>query len=33
VLVERQTGAKTPLPDWLRDGITPWVVDEEAREQ
>jgi acyl-CoA thioester hydrolase len=29
VLVERHTGAKTPLPDWLRDGIAPWAVSDE----
>ena len=29
VLVDRQVGAKTPLPDWLRDGIAPWTVSEE----
>ena len=30
VLVDRRTVAKTPLPDWLRDGIQPWVVSEET---
>jgi acyl-CoA thioester hydrolase len=29
VLVDRRTVAKTPLPDWLRDGIRPWAVIEE----
>ena len=29
VLVERRTGSKTPLPDWLRQGIEPWTVREE----
>lgn len=28
VLVERLTGAKTPLPDWLRQGIEPWTARE-----
>ncbi|HYZ80915.1 MAG TPA: thioesterase family protein [Solirubrobacteraceae bacterium] len=26
VLVDRQTLAKTPIPDWLRDGLSPWLV-------
>jgi acyl-CoA thioester hydrolase len=30
VLVERKTGAKTPLPDWLRDGLEPWAMEEAA---
>jgi acyl-CoA thioester hydrolase len=30
VLVERRTQSKTPLPDWLRDGIAPWTVSEAA---
>ncbi|MBV9414547.1 MAG: acyl-CoA thioesterase [Solirubrobacterales bacterium] len=28
VLVDRQTVAKTPLPDWLRAGLEPWHVGE-----
>jgi acyl-CoA thioester hydrolase len=32
VLVDRQTVAKTPLPDWLRDGLAPWTVSEPAAE-
>jgi acyl-CoA thioester hydrolase len=32
VLVERDTGDKTPLPDWLRDGLEPWAVEESAGE-
>ena len=28
VLVERQGGAKTPIPDWIRDGLVPWTVAE-----
>lgn len=28
VLVDRRTVAKTPLPDWLREGIAPWTVEE-----
>ena len=30
VLVDRQSSAKTSLPDWLRDGITPWTVIEAS---
>ena len=26
VLVDRVTVAKTPLPDWLREGLDPWRV-------
>jgi acyl-CoA thioester hydrolase len=29
VLVDRKTGVKTPLPDWLRDGIAPWTVSDD----
>jgi acyl-CoA thioester hydrolase len=29
VLVDRGTVAKTPLPDWLREGIAPWTVSDE----
>ncbi len=32
VLVDRQTVIKTPLPDWLRDGLVPWTVSEAADE-
>jgi acyl-CoA thioester hydrolase len=32
VLVERRTGIKTPLPDWLRDGIVPWTVSDAPAE-
>ena len=28
VLVDRRTVAKTPLPDWLREGIEPWLAPE-----
>jgi acyl-CoA thioester hydrolase len=28
VLVDRGTGTKTPLPDWLRDGLAPWTVSD-----
>ena len=28
VLVARGTGTKTPLPDWLRDGLAPWTVND-----
>lgn len=26
VVVDRQTLAKTPIPDWLRDGLSPWLA-------
>ena len=26
VLVDRSTLAKTPIPDWLREGLSPWLV-------
>jgi hypothetical protein len=26
VLVDRTTLAKTPIPEWLRDGLSPWLV-------
>jgi acyl-CoA thioester hydrolase len=26
VLVERRGGGKTPIPDWMRDGLVPWTV-------
>ena len=29
-LVDRVTVAKTPLPDWLREGLEPWRVDAPA---
>ncbi len=32
VLVERETGTKAPLPDWLRDGLAPWTVSEEPEQ-
>ena len=37
VLVDRRTVDKTPLLDWLRDGIAPWTVElspleEDSRE-
>jgi hypothetical protein len=24
--VDRTTLAKTPIPDWLRDGLSPWLI-------
>lgn len=30
VLVDRHAFTKTPLPDWLRDGLSPWTVGETA---
>lgn len=32
VLVDRRTVAKTPLPDWLRQGIAPWTVEQSPLE-
>jgi acyl-CoA thioester hydrolase len=26
VVVDRKTLAKTPIPDWLRAGLTPWIT-------
>jgi acyl-CoA thioester hydrolase len=26
VMIDRQTGAKTPLPDWARDGLGQWRI-------
>lgn len=26
VVVDRGTLAKTPIPDWLRDGLSPWLI-------
>ncbi len=26
VFVERETLAKTPIPDWARDGLAPWTL-------
>jgi acyl-CoA thioester hydrolase len=40
VTVDRATMAKTPIPDWLRDALSPWLVgapvgapDESAEDQ
>ena len=30
VLVDLVTMAKTPIPDWARDGLEPWHVPKEA---
>ena len=30
VLVDLQTLAKTPIPDWARNGLAPWHVPAEA---
>jgi acyl-CoA thioester hydrolase len=32
VLVDRRTVIKTPLPDWLREGIAPWTVAQAGDE-
>jgi acyl-CoA thioester hydrolase len=26
VIVDRETLTKTPIPDWARDGLAPWVI-------
>jgi acyl-CoA thioester hydrolase len=26
VMVDRETLAKTPIPDWLREGLAPWTL-------
>jgi acyl-CoA thioester hydrolase len=26
VMVDRETLAKAPIPDWARDGLSPWCV-------
>jgi acyl-CoA thioester hydrolase len=26
VFIDRATAAKTPMPDWAREGLEPWVV-------
>jgi acyl-CoA thioester hydrolase len=30
VLVDRETLAKTPIPDWAREGLAPWVARQSA---
>ena len=32
VLVERLSMTKTPLPDWLREGLEPWKMIREEEE-
>jgi acyl-CoA thioester hydrolase len=27
VMVDRHTSAKTPIPDWVRAGLAPWVLE------
>jgi acyl-CoA thioester hydrolase len=27
VMVDRRTLTKTPIPDWVRDGLAPWAVE------
>jgi acyl-CoA thioester hydrolase len=27
VFVDRETMGKTPIPDWARDGLAPWVLE------
>jgi acyl-CoA thioester hydrolase len=33
VLVDLETLAKTPIPDWVRDGLAPWHVPAEAERR
>jgi acyl-CoA thioester hydrolase len=33
VLVDRNTLLKTPLPDWLRDGLGPWTAPEATEAE
>jgi len=33
VLVDGQSGVKTPIPDWMRDGLAPWTAAETAAVQ
>lgn len=30
VLVDRETLSKTPIPDWMRDGLARWVVGDDT---
>lgn len=30
VFVDRATGDKTPMPDWAREGLTPWLTPGAA---
>jgi acyl-CoA thioester hydrolase len=32
VLVDLETRSKTPLPDWLRSGLEPWLAPEQAAQ-
>jgi acyl-CoA thioester hydrolase len=29
VMVDRRTLIKTPIPDWVREGLAPWAVEPE----
>ena len=31
VVVSLETMTKTPIPDWIRDGLEPWTVEEAER--
>jgi acyl-CoA thioester hydrolase len=33
VFVDRQTAAKTPIPDWARTGLEPWHAEESPTAQ
>ena len=30
VFIDRETGAKTPIPDWARVGLAPWTFHQAA---
>jgi len=30
VFIDRATAAKTPMPEWARDGLTPWLVQQTS---
>jgi acyl-CoA thioester hydrolase len=32
VMVDRETLAKTPIPDWVRAGLAPWCVEPAVTE-
>jgi len=31
VFIDRRTATKTPIPDWAREGLAPWVIAEPDR--
>ena len=30
VFIDRRTATKTPIPEWAREGMAPWVIPEPA---